>query len=50
MGILYGVGGAAVVTGAVLWLLNRTPAEEGTVTFRPQMGAGWAGADLRIRF
>lgn len=50
MAVLYGVGGAAVVTGAVLWLMNRTPREDRAVDLRPQLGAGWVGADLHLRF
>lgn len=55
--VLYGVGAAAVVTGAVLWIINRPESYEvrpedlnGPVSFQPVVSPTFAGAALSGRF
>ena len=53
---LYGVGAAAVITGAVLWIINRPesyevrPEDLNAVSFRPVVTPEFAGASLTGRF
>ena len=55
--VLYGVGAAAVVTGAVLWIINRPESYEvrpedlnSGVAFKPVVTPDFAGASLTGRF
>jgi len=55
--VLYGVGAAAVVTGAVLWIINRPESYEvrpedlnSPVSFQPVVSPTFAGAALSGRF
>lgn len=54
--VLYGVGAAAVVTGAVLWIINRPesyevrPEDLNAVSVRPVIAPDFAGASLSGRF
>ncbi|HEY0250052.1 MAG TPA: hypothetical protein VGC41_00945 [Kofleriaceae bacterium] len=54
--VLYGVGAAAFVTGAVLWIINRPesyevrPEDLNAVSFHPVIAPDFAGAALTGRF
>jgi len=55
--VLYGVGAAAVVTGAVLWIINRPESYEvrpedlnSGVALKPVVTPDFAGASLTGRF
>ena len=50
---LYTVGGALVLTGATLWLLDAFGADDigdTGLTFAPSVGSGYTGAVVRLRF
>jgi hypothetical protein len=54
--VLYGVGAAAVITGAVLWIINRPesyevrPEDLNSVSVKPVVSPEFAGASLSGRF